>query len=78
MHVQIETYPRRLQKTSTNSSLENNQRGPARADLQSRMYYRNKLEQTQRGYDITPHVTVAAGEQNKYICFCHIVAKVVK
>ncbi len=75
MHVHIETYPRRLQKTSTNSSLENNQRGPARADLQSGMYCRNKLVQTQRRYDITPHVTVAAGEKKECICFCHIVAK---
>lgn len=41
-HVHIETYPGRLQKTSTNSSLENNQSSRARADLQSRMYCRQE------------------------------------
>ncbi len=35
---------------------------------------RNKLQQTQRRYDLT-HVTVTAGEIKEYIWFFHIVAK---
>jgi len=39
-------------------------KGPARADLQNRIYFRNKLQLTQRRHYITPHVTVTPGEIN--------------